>query len=74
MWRSFKSWWYWNMPDWEDLVFYVGMSLVIITMFVCTYLSYQDHKSFVAECDAKGGVSVQGAHRNYYCIDKGSIK
>lgn len=74
MWRSFKSWWYWNMPEWEDLLFYVGITFTIVTTVSMAYLSNEDRKEFVAECHAKGGEPIQGAHRKYYCIDKEAIK
>ena len=58
------------MPDKADLVFYGGISLMLITSTWAMYESNQDRKQFVAECHAKGGEPIQGAHRNYYCIDK----
>ena len=72
--QQFKSWCYWNMPDTEDIIFFGGMGLMLVTAIVVTVMSFNDSNQFITQCEAKGGITIKGAHQNYYCIDKEAIK
>lgn len=72
--QQFKSWWYWNMPDKEDIIFFGGITIALSFGIWAAVESYNDRTAYVAECKEKGGITVRGANHIYYCIDKEAIK
>jgi hypothetical protein len=72
MWKTFKSWWYWNISskyDGIDIFMFTGFPLMIVLFIFIVIGLHNEKKELSAECEKNGGVLVS-THKQYYCIDK----
>ena len=72
MWKTFKSWWYWNISskyDGIDIFMFTGFPLMIVLFIFIAIGLHNEKKELSAECEKNGGVLVS-THKQYYCIDK----